>query len=101
METICAYGYYRVNVSYKWCSRDEYDYDIGQYIFNNYKNKSSQRMNGGELMEFIAKYLTSKDICEVSFGDNKIYISEFDPFSGETNDVKITFKPLKKTVFDK
>lgn len=98
---ICAYAYYRVNISYKWCSCDEYDYDIDKYIFNNHKDKSSLQMTGGELMELISKYLNDKDIVDFVCEENKVYISEFNPFNGETNDIKIVFKELKKTVFDK
>lgn len=98
---ICAYSYYKVNISYKWCSCDEYDYDLRQPILNNYKDKNSRQMNGGELMEFISNYLKSKNIVDFICEENKIFISEFNPFSGETNDVKIIFKELKKTVFDK
>lgn len=98
---ICAYGYYRVNINYKWCSRDEYDYELRQPILNNYKDKKSIQMNGRELIELISTYLKDKYIVDFVCEEDKIFISEFNPFTGETNDVKIVFKALKKTVFDK
>ena len=51
--------------------------------FENFKYTDSLEVNGGELMEWIAKRLLDNDISTFTVRHNGIKIETFNPFSGE------------------
>jgi len=89
--SLCAFYDYKVEYLCKYCYLNE-DRD-----FVDREVKQSYSIDGGQLMETIAKLLLSKECVDLSIIDNQIFISHFDPFSGETSDYIFEITELGKS----
>ena len=82
-----------------------YEYDVKitniySYIneygdFSEQETKSCETITGEELIGKIKNWLNDDDVWEFVIKDNTIYISCFNPSSGETNDIKIEYLASK------
>lgn len=81
---------------YKVSSYHKYSYryidDFGDIEFKTGKNRWTKSFNGFELIKFLSTRLSSSDVFEISFVDNKIIIDCFDPTIGETSIETLTIK---------
>ena len=92
---ISVFGKYKVKVSGK------YSYNTPSYDCPNdwhtEKVKYQKTMEGGELMEIIAKELQERDLIGIYFHDDRIMLEKFNPHTGECADwvYKIERKKVK------
>ena len=91
---LCVFFDYEVEYVCKYCYLNE-DRD-----FVNKEIKHSYTIDGGRLLETIAKLILSNECIEFLVLENQIQISHFDPNSGETSDYFYAIKELGN-VFEK
>ena len=88
-----------------------YDYEVEYFCKYSYINedgdfskgnaKWKKVLNGGKLLEWLSRLLADDKCIEVAIKDNKIYVGDFNPNSGETSDVKIVITELACIYEDK
>ena len=87
MSNICAPIIYKVKFT------DKYSYNTPTVDCpNDWHNETERRtrnMYGGKLAEYISKLLTDENFLEISWGENEVLVSLFDPCTGEPEDVQI------------
>lgn len=70
------YSEYEVTITSKGATKTYEGYE-------EFNSTNSYHIDGGKLMEWIAKDLLDKDISSIEIGDNTIRIATFNPMSGE------------------
>ena len=60
---------------------------------DNYNEKFE--LEGGEFIDFLIKEMSNKDISEIRANASYIYISNFDPMTGENDEIFINYKTHK------
>ena len=70
------YSEYEVTITSKGATRTYEGY-------GEFNSTNSYHIDGGKLMEWIAKDLLDEDISSIEMGDNTIRIATFNPISGE------------------
>lgn len=80
---ISIYATYRIHIinNYTYTNED------GDMVDGN--ENTTQMIDGGKLIEILGKDLLSFEFSEMAIKENTIYISKFDPTSGETQDYSI------------
>ena len=92
---ICAFGKYKVSYTNKYDYVSEYDWDMQENVYSHDKSTWKRTMQGGELIDFIAKLLKEKDVIDFSDKDNSIFISTFDSWNGTGEDIRIKYMAVK------
>ena len=92
--SLCAFYNYEVEYLCKYCYLNE-DRD-----FVDREIKESFQIDGGQLMNNIAKLILNSDCIDFTILENQIIIEHFDPHSGETADYDYKIKELKTNVFE-
>ena len=92
--SLCAFYEYEVEYLCKYCYLNE-DRD-----FVDREEKQSYKIDGGRLMDSIAKLILDNDCTSFSILENQIIIEHFDPFSGETADYDFKIKETGNHVFE-
>ena len=96
VKTFSLIAFYEYEVEYfcKYCYLNE-DRD-----FVDREIKDSYVIDGGRLMENLAKLILDSNCTEFILLENQIIISHFDPFSGETADYDYKIKETGHSVFE-
>lgn len=92
--SLCCFCDYNVEYSCKYCYLNE-DGD-----FSDNEVKQSFQVDGGKLMDSIAKLILSCDCINFTILENQVLIEHFNPHTGETSDYdyKIREVPLSNII---
>lgn len=91
---LCAFYDYEVEYLCKYCYLNE-DRD-----FVDREETKFYKIDGGRLIDSIAKLLFDSDCTSFSILENQIVIKHFDSFSGETADYDFKIKETGHHVFE-
>ena len=90
-------AFFNYNVLFK----NEYsyisDYDGNEPTYDTEIEKWEKKMDGGTLMNFIAKLLFDKETISVTSKENTIYIDTFCPHNGTGADILINYEEIKES----
>ncbi len=92
--SLCAFYEYKVEYFCKYCYLNE-DRD-----FVDREIKDSFVIDGGHLMDNLAKLILDSNCTDFILLENQVIISHFDPFSGETADYDYRIKETGRHVFE-
>ena len=89
---IDIYSYYNVEIyiCYSYISNE--DSTPNEKVFSINSNREKEKLNGRELIEIIVEHLSDKDISELYVEPDYVKIEKFDPISGETSTIRITYE---------
>lgn len=98
MNDICVFGNYKVR---RICNYSYISDKIGdEYAFSDGKADNTQQIDGGRLMEMIAKEMLEHDTIGVHFYDEenslKISIEGFNPNTGEGSDTDYIIERIEE-----
>lgn len=99
MMKISIYDVYKVESNYvgSYYGEDSYrDLDGLHADILEERSKDCRVMGGGELMEVISRSLADKDIDEITFDENAIHISFFDPMTGLSSEISWKIVKVEK-----
>ena len=88
---------YKIKFIYKGCHISQEDSTPGDLYFAHDEYEKEEIINGGKFMEMIGKYLMNDKIITYFCDKGFIKIENFDPLSGEGNDIVIVFEELEKS----
>lgn len=92
--SLCAFYEYEVEYLCNYCYLNEDRDFIDREVQQSYK------IDGGKLIDSIAKLILDSDCISFTILENQIVIEHFDPFSGETADYVFKIKETCKSVFE-
>lgn len=81
---------YQVKYKNKCSQRIEYN------VFKPYTCKWDRKLNGGELIDLIARIMQESNFLEIVSNESEIHISLFSPDTGESEDITIQYTRLEK-----
>lgn len=82
MMNINVFGKYKVTFTNKFDYISEYDYDRESYVYAKDKTTWKRKMQGGELMDMVAKLMLDHDAISIDSSENKIVVETFRPDNG-------------------
>ena len=96
MIDICVFGKYKVKLHNNYSYVSDYDYEMKSPIFSEDVEEWEKVMDGGELMQLIAKLMLEYDTTSISsFKEGKIVIEKFEPQDGTGGTITINYRAIK------
>ena len=92
MMNICIYGYYKIDIHSRQSVRVAFD------DFEQWKEDCTIKRNGTELIELIKKCLEDNWFQAITFNDDEIIISYFNPMTGEGSDYYYKITPIDEEI---
>lgn len=91
----------RINImsKYQVKYKNKYSYrvenDVYNKIFKHGIHKWNRKMDGGNLIELIARLIQEPDFLDIASNENEIQVALFEPLTGEGADITIQYKRLE------
>lgn len=96
MINICAYYNYEIIWQQDGSYIDDENSLPNDIVFGKYETENKEIINGGKLLEKIAKLLNNNNICEFYVKEDEIMISHFNPTNGTSDNYTIIINELKE-----
>lgn len=92
---INVFGKYKVTFTNKFDYISDYDCGIEDYVYAKDKTTWKKKMQGGELMDMVAKLMLDHDAISIESFDNKIVVETFRPDNGTGGNIVIKYEEVR------
>ena len=90
---ICVFGRYKVHFVNKY----DYiaDYEFGEPSYDTQSEEWTEEMDGGKLIDLLAKVMRHSDMVDVSSSDKNFHTSLFNPMNSCGSEIQIEYEEVK------